>query len=99
MQKQAQLHTYTPEQVAEIYQVSMPTIYEMIKDGRLKAKKLGDRIYRIPARELAWITYGYDEDILTMQQEDNKALTPHNVRDLKKIRKKLNEKRGARYSK
>ncbi len=39
---------YTPEQVAELLQVDVSTIYGYIKEKKLLATRLG-RVYRIPA--------------------------------------------------
>ena len=39
---------YTPEQVAEILQLSKKTVYELIGKGEIVAKKIG-KVYRIPA--------------------------------------------------
>jgi excisionase family DNA binding protein len=38
---------YTPEQVADILQVDVSTVYGFIKDKKLLASRLG-RVYRIP---------------------------------------------------
>ena len=44
-----QPRTYTPEQTAEILQLSKNTIYGLISKGEIIAKKVG-KVYRIPAR-------------------------------------------------
>jgi excisionase family DNA binding protein len=81
--------TYTPEEIAKIYKVSKATVYAWIKKGTMKAKKIGERQYRIPQSEVAWITNGLDEDILKMEQEDLRFLQTEQVNDLlRKIRKK-----------
>lgn len=43
---------YGTREAAEVLQVSMPTLYRMLKDGRLKYSRLvGSRI-RIPAKQV-----------------------------------------------
>lgn len=48
---------YTPEQVAEILQLSKNTVYELIKRGEIVAKKFG-KVYRIPASSLSFVSGG-----------------------------------------
>lgn len=43
----------TPVQVSVRIGVTPATIYNWIKDGRLKAVRFGPRVLRIPAEELA----------------------------------------------
>lgn len=74
MQQQVQLKTYTPEEVAEVYKVSKNTVYKMIKEGRIAAKRINDRLYRIPQTELAWVVEGIDSDLLEMEKKDLKLL-------------------------
>jgi len=85
--QQVQLRTYTPEQVAEIYQVSNNTVYKMIKEGRLKAKRINDRVFRIPQSELAWVEKGLDPDILEKEKIDEDVLDSGARDVLKQIRK------------
>ncbi len=82
-----QLKTFTPEQVASIYQISKASVYKMIQEGKILAKKINDRQYRIPQSELAWINGGIDKDILEMDKEDRNVLDVDTVKLLKEIRK------------
>ena len=43
---------HTCEEVAEMYRVKISTVWGWIRDGKLKAYKIG-RIYRIPKESLA----------------------------------------------
>ncbi|OGG14055.1 hypothetical protein A3D77_00925 [Candidatus Gottesmanbacteria bacterium RIFCSPHIGHO2_02_FULL_39_11] len=78
---------YTPEQVAEMLQLSKNTVYDLISKGEIIAKKLG-KSYRIPARSLSFIFNGLDYDLYEKEKEDLKNL-PKIQDALKKIRKKL----------
>lgn len=91
MSNQTQLRTYTPEQVADIYQISKASVYKMIQDGKLLAKKINDRQYRIPQSELEWVTSGLDSDILKLQQKDLEVLDDETRNLLTEIRRR-NEK-------
>lgn len=84
---------YSPEQIADILQIDVSTVYRMIKNGDLLAKKISDRIYRIPKSSLYWTIYGIDYDAALMEKEDEKYL-PKIQSSIKKARKKLflNEK-------
>lgn len=85
------LKTFTPEQVAEIYQISKASVYKMIQEGRISAKRINDRLYRIPNTELSWVENGIDYDLMEMERVDKEVLDS-GARDLlKKIRKKNNE--------
>ena len=64
---------YTPEQVAEILQLSKNTVYRLINRGEIIAKKIG-KVYRIPQSSISFIFTGMDEDILRAQKEDEKNL-------------------------
>lgn len=78
---------YTPEQVAEILQLSKNTIYNLIARGEIVAKKIG-KVYRIPTVSLSFIFTGLDEDLYKAEQEDLKSIDKvHKV--LAKIRKEL----------
>lgn len=44
---------YTAAKLAERWSVSESTIYEMLKDGRLQGFRLGGRLWRISADEVA----------------------------------------------
>lgn len=78
---------YTPEQVAEILQLSKNTIYTLIGRGEIVAKKIG-KVYRIPASSISFAFTGLDEDIYKAEQEDLRNQDQvHKV--LSKIRSKL----------
>mgnify|MGYP001573489720 CR=1 FL=1 len=78
---------YTPEQVAEMLQLSKNTIYQLINRGEIVAKKIG-KVYRIPVSSLSFIFTGLDEDLYNAQKEDLKNLA--NVeKELTKVRKDL----------
>lgn len=48
---------YTPEQVAEMLQLSKNTVYDLISRGEIVAKKIG-KVYRIPRSSLSFILLG-----------------------------------------
>ena len=50
---------YTPEQLAELLQVSKPAIYKWAQEGRIKAVRIG-RTVRIPAAEVERLVRGSD---------------------------------------
>lgn len=78
---------YTPEQVAQMLQLSKNTVYGLISRGEIIAKKLG-KVYRIPASSLSFLFTGLDEDIYKAEQEDLKNIDRvHRV--LSEIRSKL----------
>ena len=62
---------YTPEQVAEMLQLSKNTVYDLMKRGEIVAKKVG-KVYRIPSRSLSFIFTGLDDDLAEAEQEDLK---------------------------
>ena len=64
---------YTPEQVAEILQLSKNTIYSLINRGEIVARKIG-KVYRIPESSLSFVFTGLDEDLNKAQQEDLKVI-------------------------
>lgn len=64
---------YTPEQVAEMLQLSKNTVYDLIGRGEIVAKKFG-KVYRIPAMSLSFLFTGMDEDIYKAQTEDEKNI-------------------------
>lgn len=78
---------YTPEQVAEILQLSKNTVYDLISRGEIVAKKIG-KVYRIPASSLSFVFTGLDEDIYKSQQEDLKNIAKVE-RELSKVRAKM----------
>lgn len=85
-----QTKAFTPEQVAEILQLSKNTIYELIKRGEIIAKKYG-KVYRIPQSSISFVFSGMDEDILNAQKEDEKKLKKVN-KVIRVTRKSLWEK-------
>ena len=64
---------YTPEQVAQMLQLSKNTIYELISRGEIVAKKFG-KVYRIPITSLSFLFTGMDQDIYKAQKEDEKNI-------------------------
>jgi len=79
------LKVYTPEQVAQILQLSKNTIYELIGRGEIIAKKIG-KVYRIPASSLSFVFTGLDGDFYKAEQEDLKNIT--------KIQKEISKSRS-----
>jgi putative molybdopterin biosynthesis protein len=65
---------YTPEQVAEMLQLSKNTVYELINRGEIVAKKIG-KLYRISAPSLSFFFTGLDYDLYQADQEDRKRLS------------------------
>lgn len=78
---------YTPEQVAEMLQLSRNTVYELINRGEIIAKKLG-KVYRIPSSSISFLFTGLDSDLYLAEVNDKKTL-PLIEKELKKARKKL----------
>lgn len=75
---------YTPEQVAEMLQLSKNTVYDLISRGEIVAKRFG-KVYRIPTSSLSFMFTGLDEDLYRAQEEDLKGIaTIHN--ELAKVR-------------
>lgn len=64
---------YTPEQVAEILQLSKNTVYGLINRGEIIAKKIGN-VYRIPARSISFVFTGLDADLSDAQTIDERML-------------------------
>ena len=60
---------YTPEQVADMLQLSKNTVYELISRGEIVAKKLG-KLYRIPPASLSFLFTGVDYDLYQADTED-----------------------------
>ena len=75
---------YTPEQVAQMLQLSKNTVYQLISRGELIAKKIG-KVYRIPARSIAFVFTGLDWDLYEAQKADEQVLPSINAA-IKKIR-------------
>jgi len=65
---------YTPEQVAQMLQLSKNTVYELIGRGEIVAKKIG-KLYRIPAPSISFFFTGLDYDLYVSDQEDRKQLS------------------------
>lgn len=85
-----QPRTYTPEQVAEILQLSKNTVYELINRGEVIAKKIG-KVYRIPQSSISFVFTGMDEDILRAQRRDEMNLKKVN-KAIREVRQKVWEK-------
>ena len=64
---------YTPEQVAQILQLSKNTVYSLIHDGEIIAKKIG-KVYRIPSTSLSFVFTGLDYDLYAAEKEDAKNI-------------------------
>ena len=78
---------YTPEQVAEMLQLSKNTVYDLISKGEIVAKKIG-KVYRIPESSISFVFTGLDYDIYQMEQQDLQNLS--NIKeDIKSARRKL----------
>lgn len=84
------LKTYTPEQVAELLQLSKQTVYELIKKGEIVAKKIG-KVYRIPARSIMFMFSGLDADLYDAERTDL-ASKDKVEKELDGIRRKLHKK-------
>lgn len=65
---------FTPEQVADILQLSKNTVYELIGRGEIVAKKIG-KVYRIPASSISFVFTGLDYDLYMAEKEDLKQLS------------------------
>lgn len=85
-----QPRTYTPEQVAEILQLSKNTVYGLIGRGEVIAKKIG-KVYRIPQSSISFVFTGMDEDILKAQKKDEINLEKVD-KTIREVRKKVWEK-------
>lgn len=81
------IKAYTPEQVAEMLQLSRNTVYELINRGEIIAKKLG-KVYRIPSSSISFLFTGLDSDLYLAEENDKKNL-PLIEKELKKVRKLL----------
>lgn len=74
MQSQTNMtKVYTPEQVANLLQLSKNTVYNLISRGEIVAKKLG-KVYRIPASSLSFMFTGLDYDLYKAEEVDKKNL-------------------------
>lgn len=75
---------YTPEQVAQILQLSKNTVYELINRGEIVAKKLG-KVYRIPESSISFVFTGLDADLFRAEEQDLKQISKIH-QELKKVR-------------
>lgn len=78
---------YTPNEVAKVLKLSDATVYKLIKDGEIIAKKFGN-VYRIPESSLSFIFTGLDFDLLQADQIDKQQLTRIH-KELNKVRKSI----------
>lgn len=78
---------YTPEQVAQMLQLSKNTVYQLISRGEIIAKKLG-KVYRIPRSSISFLFTGLDRDLYLAEENDKKSLT-RIENELEKVRKTL----------
>jgi len=78
---------YTPEQVADILQLSKKTVYELIAKGEIVAKKIG-KVYRIPASSISFVFTGLDIDLYKAEEEDKKNIK-NTQKVLSEVRAKL----------
>ena len=65
--------TYTPQQVADVLQLSKNTVYQLIKRGEIIAKRLG-KVYRIPVSSLSFVFTGLDYDLFQAERQDLKSI-------------------------
>ncbi len=75
---------YTPEQVAELLQLSKNTVYKLIDRGEIVAKRIGNT-YRIPAQSIAFVFTGLDYDLYSAERQDKEKLETF-IPTLKKAR-------------
>lgn len=78
---------YTPGQVADILQLSKNTVYELIREGEIVAKRIG-KVYRIPASSIFFAFTGLDFDLYQAEERDLEKL-PQVQKELLKVRSKL----------
>ncbi len=78
---------YTPEQVANLLQLSKKTVYDLIGRGEILAKRIG-KVYRIPTSSLSFVFTGLDFDLYQAEKEDRKQLAKVE-KSLAKVRSKL----------
>lgn len=78
---------YTPEQVANLLQLSKKTVYDLISRGEIIAKRIG-KVYRIPTSSLSFVFTGLDFDLYQADKEDRKQLAKI-AKALSKVRSKL----------
>ena len=78
---------YTPEQVADMLQLSKNTIYDLIDRGEIVAKKIG-RVYRVPRSSIEYVFTGLDQDLLKAEDIDKQNIFIV-VQALTRVRKSL----------
>ena len=78
---------YTPEQVAEILQLSKNTVYDLISRGEIIAKRIG-KVYRIPASSISFVFTGLDYDLYLAEQKDLKTISTVQ-KEVSRLRAKL----------
>ena len=78
---------YTPEQVANLLQLSKKTVYDLISRGEIIAKRVG-KVYRIPTSSLSFVFTGLDFDLYQADKEDRKQLAKIE-KALSRVRSKL----------
>lgn len=66
------IKVYTPEQVAEILQLSKATVYSLIARGEIAAQKIG-KVYRIPASSILFAFTEPDSNLYEAEQKNFKA--------------------------
>lgn len=78
---------YTPDQVAELLQLSTNTVYRLIDEGEIIAKKLGS-VYRVPQTSLSFAFFGLDADLLMAQKidEENLPKVREAIKNVRRIR-------------
>ena len=71
---QTRATAYTPEQVAEMLQLSKNTVYDLIGRGEIVAKKIG-KLYRISGASLSFFFTGLDHDLYLADMKDREKLS------------------------
>lgn len=83
----SKMSVFTPEQVAEILQLSKNTIYGLIGRGEIVAKKIG-KVYRIPVQSIYFALTGLDYDLYQAEKEDISEL-PRVQKEIENVRRNL----------
>ena len=83
----ASTQAYTPEQVANMLQLSKNTVYQLISNGEIIAKKFG-KVYRISPSSLSYLFSGLDSDLAQAEKIDLEKL-PLVTKTLTNVRKML----------
>ncbi|NTU74243.1 helix-turn-helix domain-containing protein [Candidatus Roizmanbacteria bacterium] len=80
---------YTPEQVAEMLQLSKNTVYDLIGKGEIIAKRIGS-VYRIPASSISFVFTGLDYDLYVADKEDAETIKTKKIQEnIRQVRKEL----------